>query len=244
MNRVLFLVTRLVLVVSVGVFLTLLLAGPAYRFELWELGTAFSVSRGAATVAAWTCGIAVALLLAWALVNKRLSKSALTAVLLCGIPLVPLYQFQQTARSVPPIHDITTDTANPPVFVAIAPLRADAPNPVEYLGGEVTRQQLQAYPDIVSIDIALDTEQAHAKALEAVAAMGWELVDSEVAQGRIEATDTTFWFGYKDDVVIRITDKGAGSRLDIRSKSRVGGSDVGLNAKRIRAYRDELMGSL
>ncbi|MEX2241047.1 MAG: DUF1499 domain-containing protein [Burkholderiales bacterium] len=66
--------------------------------------------------------------------------------------------------------------------------------------------------------------------------MGWEIVATDAAAGRIEATDTTFWFGFKDDVVIRVEGDGAGSRVDVRSVSRVGVGDVGANAKRIRAY--------
>ena len=70
--------------------------------------------------------------------------------------------------------------------------------------------------------------------------IGWVIVDANAAEGRIETTDTTFWFGFKDDIVIRITPADHGSRVDIRSVSRVGKSDVGTNAKRIRKYLKEL----
>jgi uncharacterized protein (DUF1499 family) len=66
--------------------------------------------------------------------------------------------------------------------------------------------------------------------------MGWDIVAADAPAGRIEATATTRWFGFKDDVVVRIEPAGEGSRIDVRSVSRVGGSDVGTNAKRIRAY--------
>ena len=68
--------------------------------------------------------------------------------------------------------------------------------------------------------------------------MGWEIVASDPAAGRIEATDTTFWFGFKDDVVVRVAAAPDGSRVDVRSLSRVGLSDVGTNAARIRKYLD------
>jgi uncharacterized protein (DUF1499 family) len=75
------------------------------------------------------------------------------------------------------------------------------------------------------------------KRAEATArAMGWEIVAAEPGEGRIEATDTTMWFGFKDDIVIRIVPEGEGSRLDIRSMSRVGKSDLGKNADRIRKF--------
>jgi uncharacterized protein (DUF1499 family) len=78
--------------------------------------------------------------------------------------------------------------------------------------------------------------QAFDRALAAARAMSWEIVASDPAQGRIEATATTFWFGFKDDIVVRIAAEGAGSRLDVRSLSRIGKSDVGANARRIRDY--------
>ena len=65
-------------------------------------------------------------------------------------------------------------------------------------------------------------------------------MDTDRTDGRIEATDTTFWFGFKDDVVIRISKSDKGSQLDIRSVSRVGKSDVGTNAKRIRKFLKEM----
>jgi uncharacterized protein (DUF1499 family) len=68
---------------------------------------------------------------------------------------------------------------------------------------------------------------------KAVIDLAWELVNANASNGIIEATDTTFWFGFKDDVVIRIAANAEGSVLDIRSKSRVGESDLGKNAERI-----------
>ena len=82
-------------------------------------------------------------------------------------------------------------------------------------------------------------DAAFERALSAVHALGWELVADDTGAGRIEATDTTFWYGFKDDVVVRIRPDGGGSRIDVRSKSRVGRSDVGANAARIRAYAEQ-----
>jgi len=88
----------------------------------------------------------------------------------------------------------------------------------------------------------LDTppDQAYSRALAAAAGLGWEIVAAVPAEGRIEATDTTPWFGFKDDVVIRIRPQGTASRVDIRSKSRVGTSDRGANAARIDGCLDRL----
>ncbi|MBV8030923.1 MAG: DUF1499 domain-containing protein, partial [Betaproteobacteria bacterium] len=140
------------------------------------------------------------------------------------------------AQSVPRIHDITTDMENPPVFAAVLPMRKGAENKADYGGKEVAEQQKAGYPDIQPLRLAVPPNVAFARAREAAQEMGWEIVASDPAQGRIEATDTTFWFHFKDDIVVRIAGDGAGSRVDVRSLSRVGRSDIGTNARRIRAY--------
>jgi hypothetical protein len=136
-----------------------------------------------------------------------------------------------------PIHDITTDIVQPPQFVAILPLRKDAPNPATYGGPEVALKQRSAYPDIQTLIINAPGPQAFEQALAAARAIGWRIVAEEPREGRIEATDTTFWFGFKDDIVVRVTAADERrSLVDVRSVSRVGRSDVGKNAARIRAY--------
>jgi uncharacterized protein (DUF1499 family) len=140
----------------------------------------------------------------------------------------------------PPIHDISTDTQDPPQFVAVLPLRADAPNTTVYGGEKIAAQQRAAYPDLQPYEMNVPPTQAFERALAAVRALGWVLVAAEAADGRIEATDTTLWFRFKDDVMVRIRPSGAGSRVDVRSLSRVGGGDVGTNAARIRAFLDIL----
>lgn len=135
------------------------------------------------------------------------------------------------------IHDITTDTENPPVFVSILALRKDAPNSATYGGPEIAAQQHAAYPDIRPLVSDLPPERAFERSRSVARQMGWDIVDENPAEGRIEATATTRWFGFKDDVVVRIAPAaGDGSRVDIRSVSRVGRSDVGTNARRIRTF--------
>ena len=153
-----------------------------------------------------------------------------------GVP----WSWKHTASQVPPIHDISTDLVAPPAFVAILPLRRDAPNPATYGGPEIAAQQRAAYPDLTSLVLARPTDRVFAQALDVIDCMGWELVDASMPEWRIEATDTTFWFGFKDDVVIRILPSNGGSRIDARSVSRVGRSDVGSNAERIHAFLDAL----
>ena len=145
--------------------------------------------------------------------------------------------FVVSARGAPPIHDITTDPDNPPAFVAILPQRAGAANPPEYAGSDVAAQQRRAYPDIEPLVLSVSAGDVFDRALAAVQDLGWDLVASDRAAGRIEAVDTTFWFGFKDDVVIRITQAASdrSARVDVRSKSRVGVGDLGTNARRVRA---------
>jgi uncharacterized protein (DUF1499 family) len=152
---------------------------------------------------------------------------------------VPL-EFLRRLRTVPLIHDITTDPERPPQFVAIVPLRAGAPNPHEYQGAHIGELQRIAYPELRPLEIAAPPAQAFARARAAARALGWEIVGTDESAGRIEAVATTFWFGFKDDVVIRVVPAGSGSRIDVRSKSRVGRGDVGANAKRIQEFLTRL----
>ncbi|MCK6371110.1 MAG: DUF1499 domain-containing protein [Gammaproteobacteria bacterium] len=142
----------------------------------------------------------------------------------------------------PPIHDITTDINDPPAFVAAIPLReaAGATNPSMYFPDESAALQAEAYPDISTIVLDTPAPAAFESAKNAARAMGWEIIATVPEEGRIEATATTPWIGFKDDVVIRVAASGLQSQVDVRSKSRVGKGDAGLNAKRIRAFRDRL----
>jgi hypothetical protein len=215
--------------------LLLLAAGPGTRFELWDYRTGFQLMRWAAFA-----GLGAAALAAAMLFLPRTRRGGLAALLVAlalglGAAFVPWYALRQ-ARALPPIHDITTDTERPPQFVAILPLRAGAPNPAAYGGPDVARAQIGAYPDLRPHRMGAAPEHAFKRAQQAARDMGWEIVAADAAAGRIEATDTTFWFGFKDDVVVRVEADGAGSRVDVRSVSRVGVGDVGANAKRVRAY--------
>lgn len=219
--------------------LLLVVAGPGTRAGVWELGTGFQLIKWG-----FYLGLATAaLVLLCAVVSRPLRRAAplLLAALLVGgaAALVPWYLLQ-TAKGVPPIHDITTDLEDPPSFVAVLPLRAKAPNPAVYGGPEVAAAQRRGYPDLHPVELAATPADALGRAVAAARQMGWEIVATDSAAGRIEATATTVWFGFKDDVVVRVRPAGNGSRIDVRSVSRVGGSDVGTNARRIRAYLAKL----
>ncbi len=213
------------------------LSGPGTRAGWWDFGMGFSLMRWAAYA-----GIAAAVLGLVALVLSRGRGRVIAGVALLLGALAWFYPWnlRRGAGQYPPIHDITTDTQNPPVFVAVAPLRQDAPNPMEYEGDSIAAQQRAAYPDVRPLMMAMPVDSAFSRAVRVAREMGWELVDQDRRDGRIEATATTPWFGFKDDVVIRVTSASGISRVDVRSVSRVGRGDVGANAKRIRAYLDAL----
>lgn len=219
----------------------LLISGPGARFGLWDFGTGFLLMR-----IAFFAGVGAAALSLMLLLIPKTRATGITALAVAlliglGTAWVP-WSGLQKARSLPLIHDITTDTTNPPAFVAILPLRADAPNPPEYEGAEIAQKQAESYPDIQTLGLAMPADQAFERALTVAGSMGWEIVAAEASVGRIEATETTRWFGFKDDVVIRVEEVASGSRVDVRSKSRVGLSDVGANAERIRRFTQALEG--
>lgn len=214
-----------------------LVAGPGTRWGWWDYRTGFAVLR----FAAWG-GVAAAAISLFAIVVGLLGRVRHSIVfgvfgfifgaLLFGVPWYLLNE----GRNVPAIHDITTDTDDPPRFVAILPLRIDAPNTAEYGGPELARQQKQGYPDIAPLLLDVPPAAAYERALRAARAAGWDIVAAVPQENRIEATATTLMFGFKDDVVIRITATERGSRVDVRSVSRLGRSDLGANARRIRDY--------
>jgi uncharacterized protein (DUF1499 family) len=228
-------IATLAVLSAAAALVLLVLSGPGTRMGWWHFRTGFQLLQWAAYGAA--AGFVFAL---FALVfGGARTRAAMAAVVSLGVFAVP-WMLRRNAQSVPPIHDITTDTDDPPVFVAIVARRAGASNPPAYAGPEVAAQQKAAYPDVTPIVLPEPPDRALARAEAAARSLGWEVVAADAREGRIEATDTTRWFGFKDDVVIRVRPDAAGSRVDVRSKSRVGRSDAGANAARIRKFRSEL----
>lgn len=217
-----------------------LVAGLGYRLGWWHFRFGTQLMRWSATtdLAAVLFALTGALL-AWKSAARRSLVIALAGLVLSlVIAGPPLYLYREVGR-LPRIHDITTDTANPPRFVAVLPLRKGAENSTDH-GAELAAQQKKSYPDIAPLLLNLPPAQAMQRAEAAARALGWDLVAVEPAEMRIEATDTTLLFGFKDDIVVRVTPEGAGSRVDVRSTSRVGRSDFGANAKRIRRFMRQL----
>ncbi len=184
----------LAIAVALVALAMLALSGPLVRFDLWSYRTGLTVFRWSAYagIAAAVLGIAALL---WPSVRARGVVLPLIALVLGVGSLYPPVAFLKQARAVPPINDITTDTENPPRYMTTT--RA-------YPGADFARQQRAAYPDIVPQQMPMLPRDAFARALAAAEAMGWEVVGRDAAAGTIEAVDTTKWFGFKDDIAIRV----------------------------------------
>ncbi len=235
-------IARLLAMAFAVAALTMLVAsGPGTRLGLWPWETAFALLKWATYtgLAAGAAALILCVLAAFPQWRPHAWMPVLALALALAAAAPPLILLKQ-AYTFPNIHDITTDTADPPAFVALMPERTKAPNGAAYGGPEVASQQQKGYPDIKPLTLKSPPREAVQRAIDAARALGWEVVASDAEAGRIEATATTTWFGFKDDVVVRVRPEGSGSRIDVRSMSRVGSSDVGANAKRIREFLAKL----
>ncbi|GMR16474.1 MAG: DUF1499 domain-containing protein [Gammaproteobacteria bacterium] len=148
------------------------------------------------------------------------------------IPMILFLQsWKDAKKTLPPIQDITTNTENPPSFWY-------APNSRIYGGIGVAVLQQKAYPDIEPLLLSVPIDKAYDLVVKVIRGKGWQLYPANKEDMHIEATETTFWFGFSDDVTIHITaTENGGSQIDMRSASRFGGGgDGGTNARRIRSF--------
>jgi uncharacterized protein (DUF1499 family) len=225
--------------------LVLLAIAPiGWRAGWWHFRFAFSWLMTSSGLLALTAVIVSlpSLILGWATLDTRVMVMGLVALILGAILVYVPWQYNRTRSTVPRIHDITTDTENPPAFAAVLPARAaeNAASAV-YEGPDLAKLQKAAYPDVTPLKVRWPNGEAFEQALEVARAMpGWTIIASDPSVGHIEASQSSRWFHFVDDIVIRVTADGSGSRIDMRSLSRQGRSDFGVNAARIRAYMGEL----
>jgi len=228
----------LALILAIVAVMLLALGPLGWRAGWWHYRVGFSyLMPWAAYCGLAAVGVAILALVIGFRVNagRHIAIGVIAFIIGAVIAYVP-WHYSQMRDAVPPIHDITTDAFDPPVFVALAAERALAPNGLKYGGMEVAAQQQKAYPDIKSLIVKTAPAETVQRAIDAARSEGWQIVASDAPSGRIEATDTTRWFGFKDDIVVRVRPEGSGSRVDVRSVSRVGKSDIGANAKRVRGF--------
>jgi uncharacterized protein (DUF1499 family) len=245
MLRIAKLLSLVGLVVAIGCALVAVGAGLGNRFGWWNYRTGIAMLLYVFWVAASTtaiCGVAV--VLAAVRASAPSIVMGLVGLAIAGVTAWVPFDLRMTAKAVPPIHDITTDLSNPPQFVRVATMRKPEDHLVAYDGPSVGEQQRKAYPDLAPLVLKAPRDKVFAAAQDALASMGLELVGADAAQGRIEATATSLLFGFKDDVVVRIAEDSNGVKVDVRSKSRVGRNDFGVNAKRIRTLLGKLKAAM
>jgi uncharacterized protein (DUF1499 family) len=242
--------TRAAFFVGIVAIFLLLIAGPTYRLGLLPLVPALLGTGIGFLLCIVTFIVGAIGLLAGGRQEMVRSRAAVVVIAVSMVVTVVAGFWISRGRNTAPIHDVTTDLNDPPVFKDAVPLRvaSGAMNPPEYqriqsMQGHtinVPEAQRRAYPDIQPLVLPLPPARVVELAEQVAKDTGWSIVAVAPSEGRLEATDTTLYFGFKDDVVVRVTPESTGSRVDVRSESRVGGGDAGTNAKRVRAFLAKL----
>lgn len=212
------------------------------RLGLWEPIVGFGLYRTYLNpLGAVIAGLGVLAVVIHALRKERSGVVAGAVATVIGLAcLTPLIAGTLNPKPrAAPIHDISTDTVNPPAFEVLDETRSGARNSLEYGGAEVAAAQAASYPDIAPLETDLPPDAAYERALKVAEDMGWGIVAADAKRLRFEATARTSVFYFADDVVVVVTAQEDGSRVDTRGVSRVGRSDQGVNAARIRAFQEQ-----
>lgn len=221
---------------GLGAGVAVIVGGVGSRVGLWH----FTVGLSIAGIAVWVALGALVVSLVAAVVNRpgraagrRGFALALVGILASG-PVVGLGAYWTYVGSqVPMINDITTDLDDPPVFW-------DMPTPTEHPGEAFAQQQREAYPEVGPLVLRAAPQEVFDAALALMQARGWEVMAADNMDGRIEATATSRLYGFTDEIALRIEEREDGVRVDMRSRSRLGRGDLGVNAARIRAFLSDL----
>ena len=210
----------------------MLIAGGLYRLRFVD----FQIALLAFAIAVLLAGLAALFGLVGAVIGGHgKTTRAVTALVVALLVLVaPLNTVRQGAGA-PMIHDITTDLEDPPIFFEVPRKRSISDNSLD-IDAEVLAAQKTYYTDIGPTMLPMAKTEAFALVREAVDAFDWVVHAENANLGYIEATASTPFFGFRDDVIIRVTEDTGGARVDMRSASRVGLSDLGVNAGRIRDF--------
>lgn len=215
----------------IALFLLLLLPISALgsRFQLWPYTVGLLIFA-----AALVGSLLIEVICTFWLINKPkadVRRVLRLASLLALPPLILTAALMRGYTSGTMLHDISTDLSSPPQFIAAQGLRAETSNTLEHTSNK-SQAQNKLYPHIKSINNALSQHENYTAALNIAEEMDWSIHFKKPEQGHFEAVETTLWFGFKDDIVIRARN----NQLDIRSISRVGKSDLGANAGRIEEF--------
>lgn len=230
--------SKLVLIGSVICIFCVLLAIFGVRLGAFNFRVASDMLES--TFQASVAVLAVAIIIFIGEAQTRIKSGAAIVILL--LPLIGIWfnkapnpVLDENGKPSAPLNDISTDTQNPPLYEALVAIRPAGSNSLDYPDNAATLQA-ERFADISSINSLLSADDAFNKALDLVQQAGWELVYENRETGKIEAVSSTFFFNFKDDVVIRIQNQDAGSIIDIRSHSRIGKGDQGKNAERVRDF--------
>ena len=218
--------------IAVTLLLLLPVSVLTVRSGAWQQGLLlYAVSCLGCVLILGLCGV---LLLLPRYANTR---GAILGRMLVALPgAVLLISLLAGRGDYPPIHDVTTDIKDPPVFTMAMEQRPESANSLEIDPQAISAQQ-EAYPDVQTIRTSLDIEAAFDRALAVAGDLGWDIYHQDRNAGVIEAVETTAIMAFKDDIVIRLRSNAQGTKVDLRSVSRVGIGDIGANAKRIRAFQ-------
>jgi len=228
--------TLLAVAVILGAGAAALAGGLGFKHGWWTLRTGFTTVRWAAHAALGGVALAALALLLPPWRGGLATRFVALLALALGLAMVVVpWRAEQQAAGAPPINDITTDPEDPPPLVALLPLRAGAATPPAYPQA-FARIQRESFPDIAPLRMRVPPTTAFVQVRMLAESMGWTIVAAVPDEGRIEAIAETRWFGFKDDIVLRIRAEGEGARVDIRSKARIGRSDRGMNAARVRDF--------
>jgi uncharacterized protein (DUF1499 family) len=234
--------SRRVAVFSIPV---VLLAITIVRSGLLELVPGLATFGGALALAVIAILLAIgAFIVIWREGLRGLGHAVLAVVISILILAYPAYLATRAYR-LPAINDITTDPIDPPRFEAIARLRSRESNPITYAGLRAAELQRAAYPDIEPLLLSVSPQEAYDNALAVITKRKWRVVDARPPQpgrrdGLIEAVARTPILGFRDDVVVRVRPDQEGARVDVRSASRYGRGDLGVNASRVRTLIEDI----
>lgn len=207
-----------------------------YRMGVLGFGHAFEIIKYSAGLGALIFLVGVVYWFFTRKVNRENANAALVGALIAIIPVIPLALQAKKAKSVPFIHNISTDVINAPKFDKVATLRTSKDNPHEYDADKLAELQQAAYPNVKTLMTEMTVEQALKKAEAVATDMGWKIVHIDLTKGTLEATETTLLWGFKDDIVVRAVASENKTALDLHSVSRFGQSDLGVNAARIETF--------
>ncbi len=238
----------LISLAAVVLALAILAAGPGTRFGLWDYGTGLQIIRTVALPVLIVAGLSVAAFIISLIAVREVALMAFLAAVMAGTAGYVPIKMKALFEANPIIHDITTDFDNPPPIIMGASF--ERKNPADYVGGEkapggeatIAEVQREAFPDITPLVLDGSVDVNAEKVRRVIAAMGMVILsDASSEDGQlIEATYTSAWFGFVDDFVVRLQPDGQKTRIDVRSKSRVGLSDLGANARRVQEFFEKL----